>query len=274
MGSEHWSNVAGAWEDSRTRAGGAGGDRAEEWLLEHAALEPGVHLLELACGTGKAGVAAAGRLMPGGRALLSDFAESMVDAARRRAEAAGQGAVEFAVLDAHDTGLPDASFDAVMCGFGLMLMSDPVRAAREARRVLRPDGRMVLAVWAEQDANPWLGFAFRAVMDELGAPEPEAGTPGPFALGSAERLEEVLREAGFTDVGIERIELSEPHDSVDSWWSAVETSAGPLVALLQALPEQTRGAIRGRAVESVRRFEADAGGLVFPAAFNAALARP
>jgi hypothetical protein len=97
--------------------------------------------------------------------------------------------------------------------------------------------------------------------------------PGPFALGSAERLRGVLSDGGFEDVEVERVELVEPHESADTWWAAVETSAGPVVALLNALPDETRAAVRARAVESVGRFQAPAGGLEFPSAFNGALAR-
>ena len=267
-----WSGVADSWAKGRPRVGAAAGERAERWLLEHAALEPGHHVLEVACGTGSTGVAAAAHVAPGGTVLLTDFADAMVDGARGRARDAGVENAEFAVLDAQDLGLPDASFDAVICGFGLMLMPEPVRAAREARRVLRPGGRLVLTVWGEEEANPWLATAFRAVMDELGAPEPEAGTPGPFALGGRERLESILSDAGFERVEIERVELIEPHESPESWWSAVETSAGPLVAMLAALPDDRRAAIRTRATEEVARFQTPAGSLELPSAFNAAVA--
>lgn len=265
-----WSGVADAWAKGRPRVSAAGGARAEAWLLEHARLEAGKSVLEVACGTGSTGVEAARRVAPGGTVLMSDFADAMVDAARNRAREAGVDNTSFEVLDAHDLGLPDASFDAVICGFGLMLMSEPVRAAVEARRVLRPGGRLVLTVWGEEAANPWLAAAFRSLMEELGAPEPEAGMPGPFALGSRERLESVLSDAGFEHVELERVEMIEPHESPDSWWSAVETSAGPVVAMLAALPDQTRDAIRVRALERVERYRNASGSLDFPTAFNAA----
>ena len=267
-----WSGVADSWAKGRPRVGAAAGERAEAWLLEQARLEAGKDVLEIACGTGSTGVAAASRVAPGGTVLMSDFADAMVDGARDRAREAGADNAEFAVLDAQDLGLPDSSFDAVICGFGLMLIPDPVRAAREARRVLRPGGRLVLTVWGEEAANPWLATAFRALMEELGAPEPEEGTPGPFAFGSRGRLEAVLSDAGFESVAVERVELVEPHESPESWWAAVETSAGPVVGMLAALPEDTRAAIRARALERAVRFLTPEGSLDFPSAFNVAVA--
>jgi SAM-dependent methyltransferase len=267
-----WSDVAGAWASDRPRAGGTGGELAQRWLLEHAALEPGAAVLEVACGTGATGVAAAKRVEAGGYVLLSDFAGAMVEAARGRARDAGVENVDFAVLDAQALELPDASFDVVIFGFGLMLVPDPARAASEVRRVLRPGGRLVVAVWAEEEANPWLAAAFRALMTELGAPDPEPGAPGPFALGARERLDGVLSAAGFAHVEVERVDLVEPHDSPEAWWSAIETSAGPMVALLRALSEDQRQAVRARALERVREFQTPSGALEFPSAFNAALA--
>lgn len=267
-----WSGVADAWAKGRPRVSAAAGERAEAWLLEQARLESGTEVLEIACGTGSTGVEAARRVAPGGTVLMSDFADAMVDAARDRARSAGVDNAEFEVLDAQDLGLQGARFDAVICGFGLMLMPEPVRAAGEARRVLRPGARLVLTVWAEEEANPWLAAAFRSLMDELGAPEPEEGMPGPFALGSGERLERVLADAGFESVEVERIEMIEPHESPESWWAAVETSAGPVVAMLAALPEETRAAVRARALERVERYRTESGSLDLPTAFNAAVA--
>lgn len=270
---EHWSNVASAWEKNQPRSAAAGGARAEAWLLEHAALEAGTHLLDVAAGTGSTSVAAHPSVMPGGRVLVSDFAEGMVEGARRRAEAEGVRGMEFAVLDAQDLDLPDASFDVAICGFGLMLMPDPARAASEMRRVLRAGGRLVCVVWAEQEANPWLGVAFRAVMDELGAPDPPPGTPGPFALGDEDRLRDTLREGGFADAVVERVELVEPHESFDSWWRTIETSAGPMVAVLEALTDEQREGVRGRARDDVQPYETESGSLAFPAAFIGGLAQ-
>ena len=271
--SEHWSSVASAWEKDEPRTAAAVGARAEAWLLEHAALEPGTHLLDVAAGTGRTSVAAYPSVMPGGRVLVSDFAEGMVDGARRRAQNERIPDMEFAVLDAQDLDLPDASFDVAICGFGLMLMPDPVEAASEIRRVLRPGGRLVSVVWAEEAANPCLAIAFRALMDELSAPDPPPGTPGPFALGDEARLRDTLRDGGFADALVERVELVEPHESFEAWWSTIETSAGPMVALLKALTDEQRDGVRGRARDGVSPYQTESGSLAFPSAFIGGLAQ-
>ena len=74
------------------------------------------------------------------------------------------------------------------------------RAAREIRRVLRPGGRVALAVWGPRDRNPWLGIIFDAVSAQLGRPVPPPGVPGPFSLADADGLAALLTGAGLADV--------------------------------------------------------------------------
>src|ERR671936_1371604 len=59
-----------------------------------------------------------------------------------------------------------------------MFALDPARAVAEIRRILRPGGRLALAVWGPRARNPWLGVVFDAVSAQLGAPVPPPGIPG------------------------------------------------------------------------------------------------
>ncbi len=66
-----------------------------------------------------------------------------------------------------------------------MFVPDPARAAGEIRRVLRPGGRVAVAVWGPRERNPWLGLVFDAVSAQTGPPVPPPGIPGPFSLDDA-----------------------------------------------------------------------------------------
>ncbi len=79
----------------------------------------------------------------------------MLEGARARALELGLSNIEFKVLNAEWIDLPLASVDAVLCRWGYMLMADPAAALAETRRVLRPGGRVALAVWDALEANPW-----------------------------------------------------------------------------------------------------------------------
>ena len=182
-----WSAVAGSWSEHADYVD-ARGSSVTARLLELSAPRPGERVLELACGAGGVGLAAAERLGPGGEVVLSDVVPEMTAIASARADALGPGNVTTSVLDLERIEQPDGSYDVVLCREGLMFAPDPARAAREIRRVLRPGGRVALAVWGPRDRNPWLGVVLDAVSAQLGKPVPPPAIPGPFSLGDADKL--------------------------------------------------------------------------------------
>ena len=143
-----------------------------QWMVDAISPQPGHRLLELAAGPGDTGFLAAELVRPGGTLLCSDFSAPMLDAARARAAQLGADNVEFAVLDAESLSLDTASFDAVLCRWGYMLIADPPAALQETRRVLAPGGTVALAAWAAPDANPWVVLLAGGVRAALGAPAP------------------------------------------------------------------------------------------------------
>ena len=82
-------------------------------------------------------------------------------------------------------------------------MPDPAAALAETRRVLRPGGRLALAVWRSAEQNPWISIVGRILVERGLFPRPEPGAPGMFVLASEERLRAVLEDAGFA---VERME--------------------------------------------------------------------
>lgn len=271
---EQWSAAARSWaraaEEEETGASAA----ATPWMLDAAELRPGLRVLELACGAGRVGLQAASRVGPDGTVLCSDFAQEMVDAVADRVERLGVPNVETRLLDAHQLELPDEEFDAVLCRFGYMLMADAPQALHESARVLRSDGKLALAVWGTAEQNPWLWLVIEALIDHLNAPPPEPGAPGPFSLGEPARLRSVVEEGGLTDVDVEEIATEQAYDSLEGWWEELLDVSGPLAAMLKAMPEADREAIRDKAFEGGREFVAEDGRAVFPAVIVGASARP
>ena len=270
---QQWSEAATSWaRAAEEEESGASGD-ATPWMLEAAKLQPGQRVLELACGAGRVGLQAASRVGPDGTVLCSDFSQAMADAVAERVERIGVPNVSTQVLDAQQLELPDDDFDRVLCRFGYMLMADPLQALRESARVLRPDGRLVLAVWGTAEENPWLSLIIDALIDHLNAPRPEPGTPGPFSLGDADRLRTLIEEAELVDVELERIATEQTYDSLDGWWEEILEVSGPLAAMLKALPDEDRESIHAKVAAAGERFVSDDGRAVFPASIVGAKAR-
>jgi len=113
----------------------------------------------------------------------------------------GQNSFVGKILEIHQE-MP-GRIHVVLIREGLMFATDPAAAAREVRRVLRPGGRAVIAVWAARERNPWLGLVFEAVSAQVGKPVPPPGVPTPFSLGAPGQVESLLVDAGFSGVQVE-----------------------------------------------------------------------
>ena len=153
-----------------------------EWMLRELAPQPGQTLLELACGAGDTGFDAAALTGDGGRLISSDI--SPRDARRRAPPAAPSAAccnVDYRLLDLERIELGDDTVDGVVCRYAYMLVADPAAAFAETRRVLRPGGRVVLAVWGAPERNPFFAALGMSLVRAGHVPPPDPTHPGPSA---------------------------------------------------------------------------------------------
>jgi SAM-dependent methyltransferase len=191
------------------------------WMLDAVAPQPGQRVLELAAGLGETGLLAAELVAPVGGVVISDQADAMLTGARERAGELGLANVEFQTINAEWIDLPVASVDVVLCRWGFMLMADPAAALGEARRVLRPGGRIALAVWDAIERNPWAALPAKELAERAPTAPPGPGTPGPFALGDIERLRELLAQAGFEEIRVERLDLHWSYRRFEDFWETM-----------------------------------------------------
>jgi enediyne biosynthesis protein CalE5 len=258
-----WAGVAPSWHQHADYVD-ARGAVVTERMLELAAPQPGERVLELACGPGGLGLAAAERVGPRGQVVLSDVVAEMTAIAAARAEAIGIRNVTTLELDLEQIDQPDGSYDLVLCREGLMFAPDPARAAYEIARVLHPGGRAAIAVWGPRERNPWLGVVLDSVSAQLGKPVPPPGVPGPFSLDDADELARLLDDAELTNVAVEEVPVPMRVASFEEWWARTSALAGPLAAILASLPEEASLALHARAREATRPYETPEGGLEFP----------
>jgi SAM-dependent methyltransferase len=163
-------------------------------------------------------------------------------------------------MDAERLELDDDSVDGVLCRFGYMLMADPAVALAETRRVLRPGGRLALAVWGPPERNPFFGIVAISLIQRGHVPPPEPPpAPGIFSMANAEHTAALLDGAGFDEVRTEEIEGRFVLPSVDEYLSVIADTAGPIGLALRALSGTERGDVKTEVEDSLARFAAGDG---------------
>jgi hypothetical protein len=125
--------------------------------------------------------------------------------------------------------------------------------------VLRPTGRVAIAVWGPPHDNPWLALLFEAVKSVTGMIVPPPGMPGPFALHDQVRLLDVLAGAGFVDIDIERVPAPVRTTSFEQWWTRTSALAGPVAAILARLDAVTSEALQDKLRQSVAPYTTRSG---------------
>jgi ubiquinone/menaquinone biosynthesis C-methylase UbiE len=210
-----------------------------------ASLELGEQVLDIACGTGLVSFEASRAVSRSGHVLGIDLSERMVDAAERRAQQMKLSNCSFSRMDAETLALPDASFDVVLCALGLMYMPDPEQAVREMRRVLRPGGRVSLAVWGEQSKCGW-----SAVFPIVAAEVASDVCPLFFRLGQQDALARLCADAKFEAVRYRRFTTTLTYADSNEACDAAFVG-GPVALAWSHFNDEVRARVRARYLDAI-----------------------
>jgi SAM-dependent methyltransferase len=186
----------------------------QEWparVADAARIQPGQRVVDVACGTGVLARGIAVRVGPGGSVVGLDINAGMLAVARRQAPEIEwrQGPAEALPFDSD-------SFDAVVSQFGLMFFEDRRAAVAEMARVLRPGGRLVVAVWDALENTP--GYAaVAALLQRLFGDEVADALRAPYILGDTQLLRSLFSDAGLPDIEIKTYEGTARFPSIEAW---------------------------------------------------------
>ena len=173
-------------------------------LIDRLAPPDGCAALDIACGPGTVSRALARRIGPEGRVTATDISPAMLEIARSKPPDPDSAPIRWIEGPAAPLPLPDSVFDVVTCQQGLQFFPDKVAALAEARRVLRPGGRMGVAVWTQVE-DQIFGYLRDAIAHVL-SDETAEGYLGPFLL-TGQDAAGYARHAGFAHVELQQVTL-------------------------------------------------------------------
>jgi len=211
------------------------------WLVRQINPGPGEIILELLAGTGDTGFVAASFLGPNGRLICSDRSAEALDIAKMRANELGINNVEFRVLNPEKIELPDNSVDAVICKWGIT-STNHMETLRESRRVLRPGGRLALAVWGDPIKNPWISLIHNLLIGK--GYIPKSSFSDIFNLSNVDSLKEVLTESGFLTVEVSSMETTLRFPDKETYWQVITQLAGNYSRFMSSLSKDELSELR------------------------------
>jgi len=218
----------------------------EELLVEAVSAASAMQVLDVGCGTGSTTLAIARKLGAKGRSVGIDISEPMISAARIRSEGEGSSA-SFLCANAQAHVFAPAGFDMIVSRFGVMFFDDSVRAFANLRRAASDGAALRCIAWRSAAENPFMTTAERAALPLLpNLPVRQPGAPGQFAFADSRRVQDILEEAGWSQIDIRPIDVvcTMPEKALVPY----VTRLGPVGLILQQADKQ----IRTQVVETVR----------------------
>ena len=259
-----WSQSAPYWEKHRELIRQMFAPITDA-LIEDGRIAGGQIVLDVATGPGEPALSIADVVGPQGKVYWHRPVEAMVEAARRESERRGSANVTFQTAGAENLHFEANSFDAVVSRFGVMFFSSPVDGIREMLRVLKPEGRVALAVWHYADSNPF-HYILSRVVDRYVEPIPVApDAPDAFRFAPRGKLLGVVKEAG-ADEASERLlqfRIQVPL-SLEDYWTLRGEMSDKLRAKLGSLSESQMANLKREVFDAFRPYSSG-DGMSFPA---------
>ena len=259
-----WSGSAPFWEKHREIIRHMFAPVTEA-LVEEAQIGSGNVVLDIATGPGEPALTMASLVGPQGKIFGIDPIQRMIDGARREASRLALKNIQFDVAFADHLPFPADTFDAVVSRFGVMFFPSPLDAAREMLRVLKPEKKLVMAVWHFAARNPFHYSLSRVVDQYVDAPPLEPDALDAFRYAAPGRLLEILKEAGVTAPTERLVQFTiDAPMSVEDFWALRLEMSEKLREKINVLPPDRMTELKSQTLESIREYSTGRG-ISFPA---------
>src|SRR5215510_7481453 len=187
--------------------------------IELASLSNGSRVLDACCGSGASALPAAEAVGPKGNVIGVDLAKQLLDLARTKAIQRRLTNIEFEVGDMLSMRFPPASFEAVVCVFGIFFVPDMANAVSELWSRIRPGGKLAVTTWGRNFCEP-ANNAFWCSIKEV-RPDLHKGFNPWDRIDNPESLREVLHQARVTSPNVTAENRLHAINSAEDWWAIV-----------------------------------------------------
>jgi SAM-dependent methyltransferase len=221
-------------------------------LINSLKLKGNEHVLDVASGTGEPGLTLSA-LLPDGRVTGSDLSENMVEIANEHARERGIINYQSQQCDATKMPFEDNYFDHVICRFGIMFFPDIESGLREMTRVLKPGGKLSVAVWGPPELNSFITLMARNVIEKLNLPKPSPDKPGIFRCAQPGLTNQLLTKAGLSEVMEYCVNGEATFASPENYWDIFSDVAGPIMEALNNQPQEVIDDVKETVINEARQ---------------------
>lgn len=232
---------------------------ATETLIEMAGIQPGMRVLDLACGAGSQSIQAAMRVGPDGEVVACDLSGTMLEHVRENAARAGLQNIETLECAADELDKTLAPFEAAICRLGLMLFPSPEEALIAAQCVLKPGARFAALVFTTPSNNPFMAQPMAILLHHAGKSPPAPGQPGIFALGGEGVMERLMNDSGLRDVKTQHVRAQLVLPSASDALQLLQEAAGAYRAVVTDLDVAARSRAWNDVYECLKQFDVGGG---------------
>jgi ubiquinone/menaquinone biosynthesis C-methylase UbiE len=200
-------------------------------------------ILDVAAGTGEPGLSIAS-MLTGGKVIITDLADDMLNIARENASKKRITNVEFHACDVSELPFAENTFDSISCRMGFMFFPDMLLAAKEMLRVLKPGGKIAIAVWSGPDKNFWITAIGDTINRNMQLPALPFGAPGMFRCAKSGLMMDIFNQAGFKNTSEKEVIGKLKCGTADVYWAMMTEIAAPFVGALSKADDAMKQKIK------------------------------